>query len=330
VSAPVAAPEAASDPQRETPKQRLAYWTYRSGERLAMALPERVGRRTFELLGGVAHRTLPGVRETVLRNQAQVLGVEPSSELAASAAREAFRLYARYWFDTFRIRVVPDDDVARRTEMHGVEHIDRALEAGRGCLCVLPHMGNWDLAGHWLAVRGYPIASVAEELRPERLFRLFLRHREELGMRIVPLTKNEHVGQQLATLLADNWVVALVADRDLSGRGVPVEMFGRRRMLPAGPALLAVSTGAPLLVCSAWTTERGWGVRVGPPVEVERSGVVRRDVAELTRRIGRGFELAIAAYPADWHMFQPGWEDPDAPDAGDVGDPGGPAPRRSG
>ncbi|MFB3739351.1 MAG: phosphatidylinositol mannoside acyltransferase [Candidatus Velamenicoccus archaeovorus] len=300
-------------PDRETPKQRVAYWTYRSGEWLAMTLPEGVGRRTFELLGRVAHRTLHGVRQTVTRNQAEVLGVDPASELAASATREAFHLYARYWYDTFRIRVLPDEEVLRRTEAHGIEHIDRALEAGRGCIAVLPHIGNWDLAGHWLAVRGYPIAAVAEELRPERLFRLFLRHREELGLRIVPLVKGEHVGQRLAGLLADDWVVALVADRDLSGRGVPVEMFGRRRMLPPGPALLSLSTGAPLLVCSVWTTPTGWGIWVGPPLRLERSGVLREDVAELTRRVGAGFERAIAAHPTDWHMFQPAWDEAPQP-----------------
>ncbi|HEX9122861.1 MAG TPA: phosphatidylinositol mannoside acyltransferase [Actinomycetota bacterium] len=300
-----AAPE--TDRDRESPKERLAYWTYRGGEWLAMVLPERLGRRVFEALGRVAHRTLPGVRATVARNQARVLGVEPESDVAASATREAFRLYARYWFDTFRIRVLPPDEVLRRTDMHGLEHIDRALEAGRGCIAVLPHMGNWDLAGHCIALRRYPIASVAEDLRPRRLFHLFLRHREELGMRIVPLLKNAHVGQQLASLLAANWLVALVADRDLSGRGIEVRMFGEPRMLPAGPALLSLSTGAPLLVCAVWTTDAGWGVRIGPPLQIEPTGVMRQDVAELTRRMGEGFERAIAAYPADWHMFQPAW-----------------------
>jgi KDO2-lipid IV(A) lauroyltransferase len=293
--------------EHETRKERIAFWTYRTGEWLAMTLPERVGSRLFSWLGRVAHRVLPGVRDTVRANQARVLGVAPGSEEADLAAREAFRTYARYWYETFRIRVVPDPEIDRRTELRGIEHIDRALAAGRGCIAVVPHMGNWDAAGRWLAMHGYRVAAVAEELRPPRLSRLFLRHREDLGIRIVPLTKGGQAGQRLAALLADNWVVGLVADRDLSGRGVPVEMFGAVRALPAGPALLSLSSRAPLLPCSTWNLPYGWGVQVGAPLPIERTGVIREDVAALTRRMGEAFERAIAAYPCDWHMFQPAW-----------------------
>ncbi len=284
-----------------------AYWAYRAAERSAMRLPEGVGSRLFRSLGRVAHRTLDGVRATVAANQAQVLGLEPRSPLVRAATREAFDLYARYWYDTFRIRALPLSELDRRTRMEGVEHMDAALEAGRGCVAVIPHMGNWDVAGHWLAAHGRPIAAVAEVLQPPRLFELFLRHREELGMRIVPLAEGTHVGQRLAGLLAENWVVALVADRDLSGRGVEVEMFGATRRVPAGPALLSITSGAPLLICSSYTTPDGWLVRIGAPLEIERTGDTRADVRALTREMARGFERAIAAKPPDWHMFQPGW-----------------------
>ena len=293
---------------RETAKERAAYWTYRGVERAAMSLPEPLGRRVFSAAGRLAFRTLEGVRRTVAANQAQVLGTSPDSVLAQAAAREAFELYARYWYDTFRIRTLSHHETKARTQMNGVQHIDHALDAGHGCIVALPHMGNWDVAGHWLAINGYRIAAVAEELRPRRLFELFLHHRQELGMRILALAKGENVGQQLARLLADNWIVALVADRDLSGRGVEVEMFGATRKLPAGPALLSLTTGAPLLGCAAYTREEGWRIEISEPIGFEPTGVMRNDVAALTRLLARAFERGIAARPVDWHMFQPAWD----------------------
>ena len=293
----------------ETPREAVAYWGYRSLERVAMALPERVGTWAFEALGRTAFRTLPNLRATVAANQARVLGVDPADERVELATREAFELYARYWFDTFRIRSMPTDEFNRRTTMIGVEHVDRALDAGRGCICVLPHLGNWDAGGHWFGVNGYRIAAVAEELRPRRLYELFTRHREELGMRVIGLEKNAHVGTQLKQLLAENWMVALVADRDLSGRGIEVEMFGAPRKVPAGPALLSLTTGAPILPVPTATLDRGWEVRFEPPIEIERTGSLRDDVAELSRLMAERFERAIAARPTDWHMFQPAWED---------------------
>ena len=293
---------------RETPKETAAYWGYRGAEWLAMTLPEVAGRWLFEAGGRLAHAKLQGVRATVAANQARVLGAEPGDERVELATREAFGQYARFWYDAFRIRSMPLGEFNRRTTIVNLENVDRALGAGRGAVCALPHMGNWDVAGHWFGANGYRIAAVAEELKPPRLYELFLRHREELGMRIIGLARDGHVGQRLKQLLSENWMVALVADRDLSRRGIEVEMFGARRSVPAGPALLSLSVGAPLLVCPVYTRPDGWEVRIGEPLEIERTGVMREDVATLSRLMAERFERAIAAEPTDWHMFQPAWE----------------------
>jgi lauroyl/myristoyl acyltransferase len=293
----------------ETWKETTAYWGYRGVESLAMALPEWIGMRTFSALGRLGHATMNGVRATVAANQAHVLGLPPEDERVRLSTREAFDLYARYWYDTFRIRGLSPGVVDAKTGMVDVHHIDRALEQGKGVICVLPHMGNWDVGGRWFAANGYRIAAVAEELKPPRLSELFIRHRESLGLRIVPLSRNGHVGQQLKQLLSENWMVALVADRDLGGRGIEVPMFGALRRLPAGPALLSITSGAPLILTPVYTMPQGWQVRISAPLEIERTGDTRADVRALTRIMAAEFERAIAAKPPDWHMFQPAWGD---------------------
>ncbi len=301
MSEPGASPPRAT----ETPRERLAYWTYRSAEALGAVTPDRIGRPLARIAGDLGARLLPGIRATVTENQARVLGVDPGAEIARVAAREAFELYARYWYDTFRVRAIDHDEIVRRTTASGLENIDAALEGGKGVICALPHMGNWDAAGRWLSALGYRIAAVAEVLRPPRLFELFLRHREELGMRIVPLAGG--TGRRLGALLADDWIVALVADRDLTGRGIEVEMFGARRRIPAGPALLSLSSGAPLLPCALYTTPDGWHVEICSPVDLPVTGDRRADATAIANALACHFERMIAAHPADWHLFQPGW-----------------------
>jgi KDO2-lipid IV(A) lauroyltransferase len=154
---------------------------------------------------------------------------------------------------------------------------------------------------------GWRITAVAEVLRPERLFRLFLDHRRALGMGIVPLYDDRSVAQELVRLLSRNEIIALVADRDLKGTGVEVEMFGETRLLPAGPALLSLATGAPLLPCSVYDEGEGWVMMVEPPLVIERTDSLRDDVTTLTRALAARFERAIAAAPTQWHMFQPAW-----------------------
>jgi len=288
---------------------RSVFLAMRLVEWLGMRLPRRVGLALANLYFHAYHARADGQRAIVTGNLSRVLGHPPDSPLVQTATRECFRLYARYWYETFALRTMPPEEVNRRFSIDGLENIDRGLAAGRGIVLALPHMGNWDAAGHWLCLNGYPMDAVAEELKPRAVFELFLRHRRALGMGIVPFSAGSRVAETLVRLLAENHVITLVADRDLAGRGVEVEMFGAPRLLPAGPALLSLSTGAPLCVCAVFTTDEGWHTVIDPPLPVERSGVMRQDVTALTRRIAAGFERFISAAPPDWHMFQPAWED---------------------
>jgi phosphatidylinositol dimannoside acyltransferase len=286
-----------------------SYLQIRSIEWAGMHLPREIGLWAADAYQRALFARSLGLRETVARNLGRVLDHPPDSPLVQAATRECFLLYGRYWYETFALRTMPWDEVDRRFTVDGLEHVERALEAGRGTILVLPHMGNWDAAGHWLCINGYKMAAVAEELKPRSVFDLFLRHRRALGMGIVPLTDGKKVGEKLVSLLMDNTIITLVADRDLTGRGVEVEMFGAKRLLPAGPARLSLGTGSPLSVCAVFTTRDGWHCRIGAPVEIERTGDTRADVTTMTRIIAAGFERYIAAAPTDWHMFQPAWEE---------------------
>jgi len=260
----------------------------------------------FRFGGLLAHDLMPGVRRTVAFNQAQVLGRPPGDPLVRASTRQAFVLYARYWFDSFHVVGATDESMIERFTTVDAHHMFDPLEAGTGVIIAMPHVGDWDAAGRWLWAEGHRCVSVAEQLEPRRLFELFVDHRARLGMDILGLC-GDTVGRQLATALANNRVVSLVSDRDLTGRGVEVTMFGRGRKLPAGPALLSISTGAPMVPSAAYQTPEGWRLVFRPPVTVEPSGSRRKDVVALTELLAAEFERLISAAPSDWHVFQPGW-----------------------
>jgi KDO2-lipid IV(A) lauroyltransferase len=286
---------------------RLTYLTYRLMVATCPLLPTRSGRRVFEAAGRLLFRIAPGMRATVTANQAQVLGRPAADPLVQASAREAFARYARYWFDTFHVLGWPDDRVVGSFRFDSLELVEKGLAEGKGVVIGLPHMGNWDVGGRAMAIRLAPIVSVAEHLEPEELFELFLEHRRRLGIDIVDLA-SDHVGRQLTHQLERNRVVALVADRDLTGGGLEVQMFGRARRMPIGPAMLSVSSGAPLLAATIQSTPGGWSLAFSE-VSVERTGKRKDDTVALTRALASAFERGIASSPPDWHLFQPGWDD---------------------
>ncbi|MDP9297758.1 MAG: phosphatidylinositol mannoside acyltransferase [Actinomycetota bacterium] len=300
--------ETGSSREPGTRAETITFHAYRLAAWAGAEIPEHTGRLLFRWLGLGAYTFAAGARTTVAANQAQVLGRPVDDPFVRTSTRDAFLSYARYWYDAFHATRLTAEEIALRFHVEGREHFDRAFDRGKGLIAALPHAGNWDVAGRWLQVEGIPMTTVAEQLKPERLFRLFCDHRESLGMDIVGLDSEGRVGHRLARALAANRLVALVADRDLTGRGVEVEMFGRPRKLPAGPALLALSSGAPVVVCALYDEGNDWRLIIGPTLEARGTGNRKADVMTLTRQIAEEFERAISAAPSQWHLFQQGWE----------------------
>jgi lauroyl/myristoyl acyltransferase len=135
-------------------------------------------------------------------------------------------------------------------------------------------------------------------------------------MEVVPLTGGDRPPSDvLAERLRSGGVVCLLGDRDLTKRGVDVRFFGETARMPAGPALLAATTGAALLPVGLWFTPDGWAVRVHPEVPVGTGGRLRDRVAGATQALADVFAAEIAERPADWHMLQRLWV-ADLPTAG--------------
>lgn len=219
---------------------------------------------------------------------------------------EAFRSYARYWLDSLSLPALDLDRLDARMEVEGFEHLEAARSIGRGVVLALPHLGGWDLGGAWLVSKGIPLTVVAEVLRPPELFELFVRLRRRLGMRVVPLGPGAMA--ELAEALSRNDVVALVCDRDLTGDGVEVKLFGEVTTLPPGPVLLALRRNCPLLPVAIYANRDGrHRALVRPPLALERRGRLRSDVGEGLQRLAAELELLIAEAPEQWHVFQPNW-----------------------
>jgi phosphatidylinositol dimannoside acyltransferase len=292
--------------REETTVQRAFVLAYQVLGRVARVMPEKTGRVVATRLGRLSYRLSPNARRVVGANQAQVLGRPVDDPLVEASTREAFELYARYFVDSFHLPELSDEDIVARVDCDTEYRLHDVAAAGNGGICSLPHLGNWDAAGRWMKAIGLQALAVAEELKPRRLYDLFVELRTSIGMDVVGLSDPE-VGRKLVAALGEGRIIALVADRDFTGRGVSVEMFGRTRTIPAGPALLSISTGAPLMVTPTYTTPRGWRIQVGEPLSIEPAGDRRADVRALTTLMARSFEEAIAAAPSDWHLFQPGW-----------------------
>lgn len=277
-------------------------WGYATGWRVVRAMPEVVARNTFE--AGAWYAARGGGPDQLRRNLARVLGVEPAA-VPASLMRASLASYARYWREAFRLPSMDLPAVAARLDavFIGADKLKVAHDGGVGGVLALPHSGNWDMAGVWLAQKFGTFATVAERLKPESLFNRFVEYRESLGFEVFPLSGGQRPPfELLAERLRQNVFVCLMAERDLTRSGVEVDFFGEPTRMPAGSAKLALATGAPLHPVHVYYDGEDCVVEVHDALDTS-SG----DVSVITQALADRFAANIAAHPEDWHMLQPQW-----------------------
>ncbi|HVE74132.1 MAG TPA: phosphatidylinositol mannoside acyltransferase [Mycobacteriales bacterium] len=277
--------------------------SYATGWAAVRALPEPAAAALFRRGGSVAARR---DGRGVQRLRANLARVAPDADLDALLAA-ALQSYARYWREVFRLPVTPLSRIVAGTESVNDPRFRDAAAAGRGLVLALTHSGNWDAAGAWAVATGVRFTTVAERLKPESLYDRFVAFRESVGMQVLPLTGGPRPSYDiLVEQLAAGGNVALLADRDLTPRGVDVEFFGATARMPAGPAALALRTSSALMPVSLSFREDGWRLEFHPEVP-------HTDIATMTQQLADVFAKGIAASPQDWHMLQRLWLDDLAP-----------------
>ncbi|HTR68645.1 MAG TPA: phosphatidylinositol mannoside acyltransferase [Mycobacteriales bacterium] len=291
-----------------TVKDAVVDAAYAAGWSVVRGMPERIARQQFDLVAMVVwSRNGTSVR----RLQSNLARIRPDANALELRllTRDGIRSYFRYWCEIFRMPHMATEEVIERSDVIGDHHLRSAVAAGKGLVMSLPHSGNWDQAGAWLAGTGVPFTTVAERLQPESLFERFVSFRESLGMEVIPLTGGEAPPFEiLADRLAAGGVLCLLSDRDLSGRGIGVEFFGAQARMAAGPAALAIDTGATLLPVTCFYSSRmRWGMHIGAPVPVPDDGDRASKIQRMTQYVASAFESRIGKHPQDWHMLQRVW-----------------------
>jgi KDO2-lipid IV(A) lauroyltransferase len=296
-------------------RAHAVYLVYRSLGTAMQKLPEPVGAVAARAVGDALTAFRRDARAVHARHMRRIFGPGLSDAAVRVWTRRAFRHYARYWLEGARLPAVAHDVITDRMIVEsGWEHIVDNMATGNGVIMALPHLGSWEWGGAWIALQGYPMLAVAEPVEPPELYDWFVAQREAIGLEIVAL--GHEAGGALLRRLRAGGLLALLCDRDLTGNGVEVEFFGERTTLPAGPATLALRTGATLVAGAVYSGPgRDHTAVILPPLSTERAGGLRADVARVTQDLAHDLERLIRRAPDQWYMFQPNWPS-DRPAAG--------------
>jgi KDO2-lipid IV(A) lauroyltransferase len=293
-------------------KDRLVSAAFGVGWTLVCRLPESWARAIFNFGADLAWRRQGGGVRVLEGNLIRVLRTGPGDQVDGAElralSRAVMRSYARYYMETFRLQIIPDERIT--AGMHfNQDNLDvtlQHLKDGRGVIYALPHQGDFEQAGRWIILVGAgSFTTVAERLKPEAVYERFLAFRRSLGMEVLPTTGGPHPFGVMAQRLRAGKLVCIVADRDLSDTGIEVDFFGEKALFPAGPAALAVQTGAALMpITCSFVGETEWRAQIGDEIPQPAAGSRKEKVFAMTQAMATAFERGIREHPEDWHMLQ--------------------------
>ena len=285
--------------------RRFVTPAYRAAARVAQVLPAPLAEGLAWTAGHAVPHFSSAQRAMAARHQQRLAGGTLSRKDLNSRVEQVFQSYARYWLDMMRMNGASTSEVNGGIRAVDAGIVDDALKLGNGVIMAMPHVGAWDYGGTWVAHR-WGLTTVAERVEPPELFEWFTEQRTRNRMRVLALD-NPLTGAELVGTLRRNGVVGLLCDRDLGGSGVPVTFFGEETTMPAGPATLSLRTGAAIVPNVVYQRDGYVEGVIKPPIQFERSGKLRADIAALTQLVANELESMIAAAPTQWHVLQPVW-----------------------
>ncbi len=291
------------------------YYAVRAFIALMNILPRRWALSVSGWIGGVAYLADQRLRRMTLANLSAAYGDEMSGRQISRLGRNVFRELGRNAVDVARLPRVTAENVDELVRAEGLRHLESAYEAGNGVVAVSAHLGNFELMGTFLALKGYSVTVVAAPLYDARLDALLQRNRVRGGLNVV---SRDRAVTAIFRALKKGHVVGLLVDQDTRGAGIAVPFFGLPARTPTGPAVLAHRAGAPIVPMAVHRLPDDTHlVSVRPPIR--SFGGTPEDVARTTSEYTAELEGFIRKAPAQWVWMHDRWKA--SRQAGEGGDP---------
>ena len=277
----------------------IQYFLYRIAQFLVTSLPLGASYWIADRLADLHFSFSVKSRRQVFKNLQWIYdGVFFSNE----KARTVFHNFGRYLVDFLSVTRIPREVFFKRMPIEGLEHIQGALEEGRGVVAVTAHFGNWEWGGIGLALLGYPVHAIALTHSNPAVNQFFVHQRMQKGVHVIPIQDSL---RRASKLLNQNEVILMATDRDVSNHGIPISFLGRQVFFPHGPAALARRCQSPLVVGIVIREKKGFFRFVfEPPIEPEKTKDIATDLQRMTQKMASLLETYIRRFPTQWFLFQ--------------------------
>ena len=292
-------------PPKPTLAHRAEYYAMRATIAGLHALSWDAACKVGERLGALGYRPL-GIRKRVVEKQIAAAFPELSHDAVVRLAVESYKHLGRTFIETALLQTLGKDGMQTLVEdVQGWDVVDDVMSKGKGAVMVTGHIGNWELAGAYVAARGIPLDAIVRGMANPLFDAYINRTREEMGMTIVH--DSDAVKRTPRSLRAGR-AVAFVADQGAKGLASTfVPFFGRPAKTPRGAAVFALRFDVPVIFVVALRKPNGRFRIVVERIEARRTDDMDRDVDAIVAAFTEHLEKWVRAVPAQYFWQHRRW-----------------------
>ena len=282
------------------------FFLYIIGQRIVNFLPLSAAYAFAQVISDLQYAVSTTDRRSVRSNMKKIFKSENIDE---RHVKDVFRFFGRYLVDFFRmVRDVDESFIQKNVKCEGVENLKEVLGRGKGAIIITAHIGNWELGGIIMSKMGFPIHAVALPHKHKLVNDFFNSQRKKCGVSVVPPNQ---AFRRFLEKLKENESVALVADRDFGINGIIMNFFGCPTLLPKGPAVLSIKTGAGIVPTFFMFNPDGtYSLTFNKPVYpsyVDDQTLSEDVLKEMINKYITVIEEKIRQFPGQWLMFRKFW-----------------------
>jgi len=284
-------------------KDRISILLYNIFRFLLQKLPPPAGRYLGKFIALIAYLITPERREHSRLNlkRAFNLSDQESKKIIKKVYRNLGYNFAEFLMeDNFTA-----EDVNKIVDFEGLEYLDQALKEEKGVILYTAHLGNWELMGAILALKGYKVHSIAQEQNNSLFNKKINEIRNNVGVGIIP--KDLSIRKAFKVLKA-NEILAILGDQHARRDGWELEFFNRTALTFPGAVKFAQRTGAPIV--PIFFHRQDWlkhELKCYPPRRIDKDASETELKAELQSLLELT-EEEIKKEPADWMWLHKRWK----------------------
>lgn len=242
-----------------------------------------------------------GVRKKIARHNLRLVYHQMTPTEEKKMLRE---IYRHLGFSTAEMYFTPPESLYPHINVQGLEHLEAARSLGRGVILSTGHIGNWEIAGHYLS-QTMPISVIYKGMRNKLLGEYTNNLRTKGTIKLIPM---KQALRYVLKYLKQQYVVCILMDQNAGKRGVLIDFLGHPASAFTGTAKFSIKTGAPIVPAYPIREQDGsFTLYFEPMLDPSRYTNSPEDVHAFTQEISANLEVYIRRYPEQWFWVHRRW-----------------------